>query len=142
MVHRHWLQCKIGKGTEEHTELVKELCLFMLNMKWDDGKDPMQQMLLWIRFSPDCCMMHYVHNSNTVKPRCRYLYGTVAVTPYEKQVLQELGLEAGEEPDYSSIEAEFEEFDLDRVWQAGWKGHLIKLISRPACFFVYLFNRS
>ena len=46
--------------------------------------------------------MYYVHNSNTVKSRCRYLYGTVAVTPYEKQVLVELGLEAGEEPDYSA----------------------------------------
>ena len=87
--------------------------------------------------------MYYVHNSNTVKSRCRYLYGTIAVTPYEKQVLVELGLEAGEEPDYSAIEAEFEKFELDRVWQAGWKGNtLIKLISRLACFFVYLFNRS
>ena len=58
MVRRPWLQCKIGKGTEEHTELVKELCLFMLNMKWDAGKDSMQQMLLWIRFVPDClCIM-------------------------------------------------------------------------------------
>ena len=54
---------------------------------------------------------------------CRYLYGSIYVTPYEKQCCAELGLEPGPEPDYAAVESEFENFDLHQdPWPAGLKG--------------------
>ena len=104
---RQWLQCKLGRGSEEHKELIKDLCVFLVNTMWAAGQDPMQKMLLWMR----------------------YMYGTMAVTRYEKHVLFELGLEAGAEPDYSAIEAEFEQFDLHTsAWQAGRTGELSLIV--------------
>ena len=45
---RQWMGCKIGRGSEEHEELVKDTALALLNWSWQ-LMDGMQQLFLWMR---------------------------------------------------------------------------------------------
>lgn len=92
---RQWLGCKIGKGNEEHELLIKDIGVSMLNWNWNH-QDATQEVFLWMR----------------------YLYGSMEVTKFEEQILEELLLQPGPVPDYVTLEAQYEAIDIQ---QEDWK---------------------